>query len=224
VRGLGRKGLARTVGTTAPARAGAVVVCAALLGPTAGSTDPAVAWAGTLPAHGDRVARPPYRDGPPVGFSGGFGEDSCQACHFEAEVNQPPGAVVLAGVPRRYVSGEAYPLTVTLTRPGVAVGGFMLTARLAGSGAQAGVLSVAADEGPRVSISTDPESGVQYAHQRADGSSHVTADTMQWTVLWSAPDLDGGGVLLHVSALAADGDDSASGDHVFTTWASVGPR
>jgi hypothetical protein len=76
-----------------------------------------------------------YRDGPPPGFSGGFGEQSCHACHFSAEPNQPPGAMSLSGLPERYTAGETYVITLTLSRPGMAIGGFQLTARFADSGA-----------------------------------------------------------------------------------------
>ena len=38
-------------------------------------------------------AAPRYADGAPPGFSGGFKEQSCDACHFEAEVNTRPGEV-----------------------------------------------------------------------------------------------------------------------------------
>ena len=82
-----------------------------------------------------------YADGAPPGFSGGFGESSCDACHFEAAVNTPPGRVTLTGVPERFVPGERYPLTITLSRPGMMIGGFQLAARLDGDGTQAGTLA-----------------------------------------------------------------------------------
>ena len=46
-----------------------------------------------------------YADGAPPGFSGGFGESACDACHFEAAVNTPPGSVTLTGIPDRFVPG-----------------------------------------------------------------------------------------------------------------------
>ena len=41
-------------------------------------------------------------DGAPPGFSGGFKEESCHACHFHAEPNPSPGRVVIDGVPATF--------------------------------------------------------------------------------------------------------------------------
>ena len=81
-----------------------------------------------------------YRDAPPPGFSSGFGEPSCHACHFSREPNEAPGRLGLRGVPDRYSPGATYAITVTLTRAGMAVAGFQLTARFT-DGAQTGRLA-----------------------------------------------------------------------------------
>jgi hypothetical protein len=75
-----------------------------------------------------------YADGAPPGFSGAFGENSCHACHFEADLNTKPGHVALSGVPDGYTPGQAYPITITLQRPGMTTGGFQLTARFRDGG------------------------------------------------------------------------------------------
>jgi hypothetical protein len=163
----------------------------------------------------------PYRDGPPVGFSGGFGEGACDACHFEAAPNQPPGNVSVLGVPERYAAGKAYPLTVVLTRPGMAIGGFQLTARFEEDGSQAGCLSPAAGEDKRMTVALAED--VQYAYQRLPGSALVAPDTARWTVLWTAPARANGTVLFHVAANAANEDDTAFGDYVYTAVGASRP-
>lgn len=166
-----------------------------------------------------------YLDGPPPGFAGGFGESTCHACHFEVEPNTAPGRVTVSGVPETFAPGESYPLTITLSRPGMALGGFQLTARFEEDGAQAGTLAPGEDEAERVSVSES--GGVLYAYQRAAGAIPVSADTARWTVLWTAPaDVpasaaatgpgNAAAVLFHVAANAADGDDSADGDYIYT--------
>ena len=65
------------------------------------------------------VASHAYAEGAPPGFSGGFKEDSCHACHFHAEVNSGGGRVRIEGVPAQFVAGQRYTLTVTLTRAGM---------------------------------------------------------------------------------------------------------
>lgn len=164
------------------------------------------------------VAR--YADGAPRGFSSGSGEQSCHACHFQAEVNTQPGSVTIAGMPERFVAGKRYPLTVTLTRPGMIIGGFQLTARFEDGGAQAGVLTPAPGEEERVAIEASGD--VQYANQRRPGTALVAPDTARWTLLWTAPEATAT-VRFHVAANAADDDESVYGDYIYTAVLEAGP-
>ena len=156
-----------------------------------------------------------YADGAPPGFSGGFGESACDACHFEAAVNTPPGRVTLTGIPERYAPGTAYPITITLARPGMMLGGFQFAARFEAGGAQAGTLAAGPGDEKRIKI----ESGtIQYANQRRTGTSLTEPGTAKWTVVWTAPATPGV-VMFHVAANAADKDDAARGDFVYATTA-----
>lgn len=157
-----------------------------------------------------------YADGAPPGFSGGFGESSCEACHFEAAVNTPPGRVTLTGIPDRYVPGERYPVTITLSRPGMMLGGFQLAARLDPGGSQAGTLAPGPGEEKRIKIETGT---IQYANQRQAGTELAEAGTATWTVLWTAPGTTGT-VRFDVAANAADKDEAARGDYVYTAAAT----
>lgn len=161
-------------------------------------------------------------DGAPPGFSGGFGEDSCLACHFEADLNEPPGRLSLSGVPAAYTPGRPYPLTIALSRPGTALAGFQLTARFE-DGTQAGRLAPPAGAEDRVGISSSADTQVSYAHQREGGSRPTAEGATRWTVEWTAPAAGAHAVLFHVAANAADGDGSASGDYVYTTAAAALP-
>lgn len=164
-----------------------------------------------------------YRDGPPPGFSGGFGEDHCQACHFGDTLNAAPGRLTLTAPPR-YSPGKTYPLTVTLTRPGMAVGGFQLTARFDDGGAQAGTLAIADGDRDRIKVTTDR--GVQYAYHQRPGTRLTGPNVVRWTLKWTAPSA-GGAVVFNVAANAANEDDSQFGDYVYTAAArsaAVGGR
>jgi hypothetical protein len=164
-----------------------------------------------------------YADGAPSGFSGGFGEPSCHACHFHAALNPGPGRVTIAGVPDRFKPGERYPLTITLTRPDMKLGGFQLTARFKDGGAQAG--SLAPDAGELERLRIDVRSGVQYVSQRRKGTSVTSANTAVWKLFWTAPP-GVGPVVLHIAANAAnaaDGDDTAEGDYVHTVAVELAP-
>jgi len=165
------------------------------------------------------VASHGYAEGAPPGFSGGFKEDSCHACHFHEPLNAAPGRVTIEGAPARYTPGQRYTLTVTLARAEMKRAGFQLAVRFA-DGAQAGSLAPGVDEASRVHV--ERQGVVAYAGQTADGSAVDTPGTARWRVEWTAPD-SGGAVTLSVSANAANGDDTAEGDFVYTANVTVSP-
>lgn len=163
------------------------------------------------------VASHAYADGAPPGFSGGFKEDSCHACHFGADPNSGPGRATIAGVPAAFVPGERYTLTLTVTKSGMKLAGFQLAARFADSGAQAGLLAPGPEDARRIKVVT--YDGVQYAGQTRAGAS-IAGDVAMWTIVWTAP-TRGGRVIFDVAANAADGNDNAEGDFVYTATADA---
>jgi hypothetical protein len=165
-------------------------------------------------------AAAPYADGAPPGFSGGFKEQSCHACHFEAEPNTKPGEVTLTGVPERFVAEQKYPLTVTLSRPGMIIGGFQLAARFE-DGTQSGTLERGPGEDGRLAI--EVQSNVHYANQKRKGAEPTTPGTAKWTVVWTAP-AGRMPVTFNVAANAADKDESARGDYIYTAAVQTRPQ
>jgi hypothetical protein len=159
------------------------------------------------------VASHAYADGAPPGFSGGFKEDSCHGCHFHEELNAAPGRVAIDGVPATFTPGERYTLTITLTRSGMKLAGFQLAARFRDGGAQAGTLTAGPDDAGRIKV--ESQGGVQYAGQNKAGASVGAADAVKWTVVWTAPN-SGGAVTFQVAANAANGNESADGDFIYT--------
>ena len=113
------------------------------------------------------VAPHAYAEGAPPGFSGGFKEESCHACHFHEELNAGGGRVTIEGVPASFEAGQRYTLSVTLTRAGMKRTGFQLATRLKDTGAQAGTLAPGPGEGERVTVDTQVASNTR-ARRRAD--------------------------------------------------------
>jgi hypothetical protein len=203
-------------------RGGAVVLVAGAitaLAVVARATGAAVPAAATAP-HTLAGGAPAYLEGAPPGFSGGFDEPSCHACHFHGDVNSGPERVEIAGVPERFSAGARYVITVTLRRPGIRLAGFQLTARFKDDGSQAGLLAAAPGDAPRVKVET--YNGVAYVSQRKEGTSLADADQARWSLEWTAPDAQRP-VVFHVAANAADGDGTAEGDYVETAFAEAMP-
>jgi hypothetical protein len=205
----------------AAAACAATCVTMAMLTIGVGPLGTPVSWVGFADSRAGHGAAARYAESAPPGFSGGFGEQTCHACHFHADLNAEPGGVTLSGVPERFVSGERYALTVTVTRPGLALGGFQLTARLEDGGAQAGTLAPAAGEEERLGI--DVQGAIQYANQRRKGAAPVAPDTTRWALDWTAPETRGP-VVFHVAANAADGDERVEGDYVHTAVVMTSPN
>ena len=158
-----------------------------------------------VPAHG-------YAEGAPPGFSGGFAEQSCDACHFHAAPNTGAGRLSLEGVPERFAAGEPYRITISLTHDGMTFAGFQLTARFKDDGAQAGTF---AKDSSDARVGIEAHSGVQYVGQRREGAAVAAPNASRWTVMWTAPSASRT-VVFHVAANAANGDERADGDYVYT--------
>jgi hypothetical protein len=163
---------------------------------------------------------PPFRDGPPARYTGGFSEPTCVSCHFEGQVNQAPGRLALVGVPEQYEGGKVYPVTVTLTRPGMMIAGFELSVRFE-SGAQAGTLELLPEDKGKIGLTVERD--VQYAHHLRPGTSRVVSDTSRWTLRWTAP-TNPAPVLFNAVGNAADSDDSPLGDFIFATEVIARPQ
>jgi hypothetical protein len=122
----------------------------------------------------------------------------------------------VTGVPARFAAGQKYPLTITLSRPGLVLGGFQLAARFE-DGKQAGSLEQGGDEAGRLAIQV--QSDVHYANQRRKGATPSVPGSLTWTVLWTAP-AGAMPVTFNVAANAADGDESVRGDYIYTATAT----
>jgi hypothetical protein len=195
----------------------------------------ALAGAGLLAALALVHARPAAAnsDGPLPGFTGGFGEPTCHACHFDAPEDPGAGELVLSGVPESYRPGAEYPVTVTLRDPRLGRAGFQLTARFAGeegdqAGRQAGRLLASAPRGssgaePRVEVVEYRKPTILYARQTRAGSAPVAGHEAAWTVTWIAPEEPAGPVLFHAAANAANHDDSELGDVIHLASARSEP-
>jgi hypothetical protein len=190
----------------------ALTVTAAILAVTVAASRPPIR-VGDVRTTARPVSSHGYAEGAPPGFSGGFTEQSCDACHFHAAPNAGPGRLALEGVPDRLAAGEQYRLTISLTQPGMKLAGFQLTARFKDDGTQAGTLATDAPSDPRVGIETN--STMQYAGQRREGAALSEPGTSRWTLIWTAPSA-ARTVVFHVAANAANGDERADGDYVYT--------
>ena len=157
-----------------------------------------------------------FPEGPPLAHTGGFGEPTCAACHFDGDTNDAAGTLTLSGVPERYEPGRSYRVVVSLERPELVRGGFELAARFSAGkkvGHQAGALRASSE---RVTIQKPSSGDVQYAYQTLAGSLPNTDRRALWELDWEAPASGAGPVVFHVAANAGNGDESQFGDWIYS--------
>ncbi len=159
------------------------------------------------------AAVPAFLDGPPLAHTGGFGEPTCQACHFDGALNDPSGSLQIRGLPEQYRSGETYTIEVLLVKPGVKQAGFQASLRESATGNQAGTW-IDPSEGTKMQTDDD---GILYVMHTRAGAAFVQGDTARWQLAWRAPEHASDQVILHIAGNAADGDESPFGDAIYTT-------
>ncbi len=153
-----------------------------------------------------------FSDGPPPGFTGAPGEQTCTSCHSGTGT---AGTFTIMQ-PQAYVPGQTYAITVTHVNPDTSriKWGFQLTA-LAGD-TMAGSFSDAAGGITQIvgGINRD-----YIEHTQAGTFANQTGGA-QWTFNWTAPATDLGPVTFYAAGNQADGNGSASGDIILATTAT----
>ncbi len=164
-----------------------------------------------------------YLDGPPAAHTGGFGGDTCHACHFENDLDDPGGSLELDGLPETFDPAATYRITVSLERSGMGRAGFQLAARVSegnNAGEPAGTLQGLAGDG-RVQVVSGPN-GVTYAQHTEPGTALTGPGATSWTIEWRPPAATTS-VTFHAAANAANDDASEFGDFIYTASATTRP-
>jgi hypothetical protein len=155
-----------------------------------------------------------YKDGPPPDRTGGFGGETCTACHIGNPLNEPDGKLTLTGLPAKYSPGAAYKLTLTLTRPDLFLAGFQIAARTA-PGKPAGTFRPLDDR-------TQRKDG--FLEQTARGARTPENSPAAWTFEWTAPAAATGDIFFHAAANASNSDASPLDDFIYTTEGRLPPN
>lgn len=175
----------------------------------------AAVHAGDVPAAGSALERSEPQDPPPA-HTGGFGEPTCQECHFDAGLNEGPGTLQVSGLPDGVLPDTTYSVVVRLAQPGMQRAGFMLSTRTP-DGTQAGVLR-SVDERTTTTVAGD----VVYIHHTLPGT-FVEGEVHEWALEWSTEGLTGDApVIVHVVGNAGNDDASPFGDLIYASELQIG--
>ncbi len=158
-----------------------------------------------------------HAEGPPTRHTGGFGEDTCYACHFEYPLNGVEGELRVEGIGDAYRPGAVHTVTVLLRAEGTERAGFQTAIRhVAGprEGRSAGSVQPVDS---RVAVRSDDDIGVDYVQHTLEGTVVPEgSDLTSWTFHWTSPE-EGGAIAIDVAANSGNGDNSPLGDVIFTT-------
>ncbi len=155
-----------------------------------------------------------FSGGPDPARTGAPGELTCATgeCHSTARAVDSQRFSILA--PANYQPGRTYQITVRHASTDVTRQrwGFQVTALTAGN-VQAGTWQ---SLGSETQIVRDNFLNRQYAQHTFSGSFVGQSGGASWTVNWTAPATDVGRITFYAAGNQADGNNSSSGDQIFT--------
>jgi hypothetical protein len=171
-----------------------------------------VRWAGLVVVSWFLVALPgvshPYSSGPPDGYTGAPGQETCFTCHDNFPVNSGPGVFSVAA-PEEFVAGETYEILVSLEQTGQSQWGFEFTPL------DVGTCTITDAQNTQSSTS----GADTYVKQTAQGSYGGSPGPASWTFEWTAPQDSPDEVVFYAAGNAANGNGATSGDYVYTAFA-----
>jgi len=171
-----------------------------------------------------------YAEGPPAGVTGAPGEGNCTGCHIGTVVNAGGGKVEItfADGMATYTPGSTKHVQVNITDSAAVVYGFEMTARLASdTSKQAGSFNptdattkvLCSDDSDRPAGGCTSTSPIEYI-EHAGPFSNLSRNG-KYEFDWMAPAADSGSITFYVSANAANGNRTQSGDHIYTSSVTI---
>jgi hypothetical protein len=149
-----------------------------------------------------------YSSGPPDGYAGAPGEETCFTCHDGFPVNSGPGVFAITA-PEEFAAGETYQIVVSLEQAGPSRWGFEFTPL------EVGTCTITDAQNTQSSTS----GANTYVKQTTQGTYSGSAGPAVWTFDWAAPEDPPEEVVFYAAGNAANGNGVTSGDYVYTAFA-----
>lgn len=163
-------------------------------------------------------------NGTPVGYAGvpngvptDHGGATCAACHTGGPPPNAAGRITLSV--SNFSPGVQQNISVQINDTLELLFAFQLTARLASDHTQpGGTFEPTPNETQVLCTNGLPGpcgGGVEYVTNLASAAQPLTPGTRTFSVVWNPPGVNVGPVVFYVSAVAANGDGTPLGDHVY---------
>lgn len=157
--------------------------------------------------------------GPGAGYSGAPGDSLCIACHGGPE-NTGGGSVAISfGGATSYTPGQIMHVSVTISDPAQKRWGFEVSPRLVSDVRNMGAGTLApTDANTQL---TTPSGTIQWIEHTSAGTRNGTSSPVTFNFDWTPPATNQGDVIFYVAANAANGNGAPTGDHIYTTTATL---
>ncbi|NUM31224.1 MAG: PKD domain-containing protein [Bacteroidetes bacterium] len=163
-----------------------------------------------------------YPYGPPSENTNAPSESNCTSCHS--------GSIITSGsnwnnitlssnfTGNGYIPDSTYTIKISHSQSGISKWGFQATVldlknKMAGSFTASG----------RVQKGSSSSLSREYVLQTSTGTSSTGTNSTDWTFSWKAPSKNVGNVKFYFCVLAANGDNSSSGDNAYSKSLTLSP-
>jgi hypothetical protein len=156
-----------------------------------------------------------------AGATGAPGENNCTNCHAGTAVNGGSGSITITSDNLNnweYVPGQTYNFSVTVSEANRSLFGFGIEA-LQSSGANGGTLN--SGIGSSIKNATVGGNSRRNVVHQLNAGTGAGSHTFNFT--WVAPTSNIGDVTLYTAGVAANGNGSDTGDHVYKTSQVITP-
>ena len=161
----------------------------------------------------------PMSNGAPAASTGAPDERHCSTsgCHSDFIPNSGIAELsVSLDNGTQYELGKTYPITVSITDPGLVCFGFQVVVLKNSDNANVGTVKVVDAQRTQIIPGYGTMIDRKYITYTYDGSNAVSVGLGKWSFEWTAPETNEGAVTFYIAAVAANNDGTDSGDNTYS--------
>lgn len=163
-----------------------------------------------------------YPYGPPVETTNAPSESNCTSCHSGSLITSGSNwnniSLTSNFTGNGYIPDSTYTIKISHSQSGISKWGFEATV-LDANNKKVGTLSASG----RVQKSSSSSLSREYVLQTSSGTSSTGTNSTDWSFTWKAPSKNVGNLKFYFCVLAANSDNTSSGDNVYAKSYSLTP-
>ena len=163
--------------------------------------------------------------GAPSASTGAPDERHCatSGCHSDFALNSGAAelSVSLGNGVTQYELGKTYPVTVSISNPGLIRFGFQAVALKNSDNTNAGTIRLVDSQRTQILPGFGSTIDRKYVTYTYEGTNAVSAGLGKWDFEWTAPETNEGPITLYIASIAANDDGTDAGDHTYTKQISM---